>query len=127
MSISFNNCNKKTLSSVVKDAEAFAVIDLFKNSKLMITDCCTFLTEYFATGNPLIRLVSKDGAEFNTNVLEIIKNYYNVNNNTELENTLNELLVNNNDTLKEQRKLASKQFKQNATENIINDLLEQLS
>ncbi|MBR5598993.1 MAG: transcription-repair coupling factor [Alphaproteobacteria bacterium] len=32
MSISFNNCNKKTLSSVVKDAEAFAVIDLFKNS-----------------------------------------------------------------------------------------------
>ena len=32
MSISFKNCNKKTLSSVAKGAEAFAIRDLFYSS-----------------------------------------------------------------------------------------------
>ena len=36
--------------------------DLFNDSKLMITDCSTFLIEYLVTGNPLIRLVSSNAA-----------------------------------------------------------------
>ncbi|MBR5154609.1 MAG: transcription-repair coupling factor [Alphaproteobacteria bacterium] len=33
MSINFDTCNKKTLCSIAKDAEAFAIVDLFLSSK----------------------------------------------------------------------------------------------
>ena len=34
-------------------------IDLFKRSYAMITDCGSFLTEYFVSENPVIHLVSE--------------------------------------------------------------------
>ena len=101
--------------------------EIFNNSKLMITDCCTFLMEYFATGKPLIRLVSKNSGEFNTNTQNIIKYFYNVENIDNLKNTLENLLINNIDKLKNEREKASENYRTNATENIIQDLLEQLS
>ena len=101
--------------------------ELFKNSQLMITDCCTFLIEYFATGNPLIRLVSNDAPEYNINSKEVIKNYYNIESNDELEKILDLILIQKQDLMKEQRELAAGQFKTNATENIINDLLKQIA
>ncbi len=91
----------------------------------MITDCCTFLMEYFVTGNPLIRLVSKKAPEYNINSKEVIKNYYSVESISELEKTLSEVLIQNKDSMRKQRVEASNQFRQNATENIITDLLNQ--
>ena len=32
---------------------------MFLDSNLLITDCSSFLTEYFCTGNPVIHLISK--------------------------------------------------------------------
>lgn len=101
--------------------------DLFKQSKLMITDCCTFLMEYFVTGKPLIRLVSHDVPEFNVNSREVIKNYYNVESNYDLEKTLDLLLIHGQDSMKFTREDASVQFRANATENIVNDLLKQIA
>ena len=100
--------------------------DLFNNSKLMITDCCTFLMEYFATGKPLIRLVSPNSGEFNIITKNIIKHFYNVENLSELEKTLQTILIEENDELKIEREKASSQYTQNATKNIIQDLLNQI-
>lgn len=111
------------LGRVCYDGDYF---ELFKNSKLMITDCSTFLIEYLAVGKPLVRLVSQNAVEFNIIAQEAIEACYNVHNNEELEQTLNQLLFNEQDAIKEQRLRISKQFKQNATENIINDLLAQV-
>lgn len=100
--------------------------EIFNKSRLMITDCCTFLMEYFATGKPLIRLVSDKAPEYNVNSKEVIKNYYNIEDNAELAKVLNQLLIENNDPMFEERSKASIEFRQNATENIINDLLAQI-
>lgn len=100
--------------------------ELFNHSKLMITDCCTFLMEYFATGKPLIRLASKNCGEFNINTKNIIDYFYNVNSINELEDSLNRILIDNIDDLKEKREKASSAYKQNAANNIIYDLLSQI-
>lgn len=101
--------------------------ELFNNSQLMITDCCTFLMEYFATGKPLIRLVSQNSGEFNANTQNIIKYFYNIENIEELENSLNKLLIEKLDPLKSKREKESQNYRTNATENIINDLIQQVS
>ena len=83
--------------------------------------------EYFVTGKPLIRLVSDSAPEYNVNSKEVIKNYYNIEDNAELAKILNQLLIENNDPMFEERSKASIEFRQNATENIINDLLAQIN
>lgn len=100
--------------------------DLFNESKLMITDCSTFLLEYFATGKPLIRLVSPNSGEFNIITKNIIKHFYNVENLNELEKTLQTILIEEKDELRSEREKASSQYTQNATKNIIQDLLNQI-
>lgn len=100
--------------------------DLFNESKLMITDCSTFLLEYFATGKPLIRLVSPNSGEFNIITKNIIKHFYNVENLSELEKTLQTILIEEKDELESEREKASSQYTQNATKNIIQDLLNQI-
>ena len=112
------------LGKVCYDGEYF---ELFNHSRLMITDCCTFLMEYFATGKPLIRLVSEDCGEFNVNTKNIINYFYNVKTIKELEEKLDKILIEQIDELKDIREKASGQYKQNATENIINDLLNQIN
>ena len=77
--------------------------EIFNNSKLMITDCSTFLIEYLATEKPLIRLASKNAVEFNSIAKEAIKVCYNIENNSDLEKTLKFILKENQDELKEKR------------------------
>lgn len=101
--------------------------ELFNNSQLMITDCCTFLTEYFATGKPLVRLVSQNSGEFNINLKNIIKYFYNVETLEELKFALNSLLIERNDSMKYEREKASQSYRTNATKNILNDILKQVS
>lgn len=74
--------------------------ELFNKSKMMITDSCTFLGEYFITGKPLIWIVGEN-SPFKNKDNYILNSYYRANNNEELLNLLNN--VPNNDYMKEQR------------------------
>lgn len=100
--------------------------ELFNNSRLMITDCSTFLVEYLATQKPLIRLVSKSAVEFNSLAKEAIKACYNIEDNISLEQQLNIILKENKDELKTIRENYSKQLKKDSSKFIINDLLKQI-
>ena len=77
-------------------------VDLFKESYAMITDCGSFLTEYFITGNPVIHLIS-DKLQPNKIVEEIDKTYYKAHNEQELTKYLEEVLLNKNDTNQQAR------------------------
>lgn len=99
--------------------------DLFLRSKMMITDCSTFLGEYFLTENPLIHLVSKDAIPFNETVNKVIENYYKATNIEDLSKLLEQLPE--NDIMKEQRTKALEDsgFKNiNASKNILNNIKE---
>ena len=78
-------------------------LSLFVNSKAMITDCGSFLTEYFLTKKPLIRIVSGKSAPFCPHCVEITKNYYEANNLQELQVLLDDIIINENDYMKNQR------------------------
>ncbi|MBQ4114690.1 CDP-glycerol glycerophosphotransferase family protein [bacterium] len=102
-------------------------LDLFNASKMLITDCSSFLGEYFLTENPVIHLISSSSIPFNKTVSQVIENYYKAHNLEELQKLLEELPQ--NDWMKSQRVDALKKlgFKNNyAAENILNDLLNQL-
>ena len=74
----------------------------------------------------MVRLVSKNAVEFNIIAEEALKACYNVQKNEELEKILNQLLILEHDSMKDKRIQVSEQFRQKATENIINDLLAQV-
>ena len=99
--------------------------EIFNNSKLMITDCSTFLIEFLLTGKPLINIISEEASEFNIIAKEVIKHLYKAENIQELEKHLNNILVYNQDELKQERVKASRLFRQDTTKNILNDLLKQ--
>ena len=78
--------------------------ELFNNSRALITDCDSFLSEYAVTGNPIIRLVSKVKNNRHYSPLKsLFDSYYQVHNKDELEQTLNEIIVRGNDPLRETR------------------------
>ena len=72
-------------------------LKLFKQSDLLITDCGSFLVEYFMTGNPVIRLVSGVAKQPNYAMKKILSTYYEVLNQQELESCLDLLLSHNRD------------------------------
>lgn len=81
---------------------------LFINSDLLITDCISFLLEYMPSGNPLIRLERKRFENMSDLGKEILKGIYRVKNFKEFEQVFNQLIIENNDTLKEKRKEITK-------------------
>ncbi len=62
-------------------------LGLFEKSDMMITDCSSFLGEYFVTGKPLIHLMS-DKSQFRNSDNPILKSYYRAENIEELKNLL---------------------------------------
>lgn len=99
-----NIMSEKEIDNYYKEWEKVGIIydkgdyfGLFKNSNLMITDCCSFLGEYLPTTNPIIRLVKENSKPLNDYGKEIVKGYYNVYDNSELEKTFNDLIFNKND------------------------------
>ncbi len=80
--------------------------DMLYFSDILITDCCSFLGEYYHTNNYLIRLVNKNAIELNDFGKSITKNYFCVFNNIEIEETLTKLLQmkNKNQTSKPKNK-----------------------
>lgn len=82
--------------------------DLFMSSDLLITDCISFLLEYMPSGNPLVRLERNRHENMSDLGKEILKGIYRVKNFKEFEQVFNQLIIENNDTLKERRKEITK-------------------
>ena len=103
-------------------------MNLFLNSTAMITDCSSFLGEYYFTGNPLIHLISKNSAGQNELGENISKNYYQVHNLTELKTTLHTVITENKDPLKDKRLRAKNglAFPENGSGNYIKEYLKNI-
>ena len=103
-------------------------IDLFRQSYAMITDCGSFLTEYFVTENPVIHLVS-EYLNPNSTIKEIDKTYYTVHNTDELIKDFHQVILDKYDYKKEERKklLEKLGFKNSSSaEKIIKDVLSDI-
>jgi len=104
--------------------------ELFRQSKALITDCGSFLVEYFATGKPLIHLIS----EANTTEplepsKEIFDTFYKVHDLNELNAALDKVVIHDIDDKKEGREtvLKNAHLPDNyAAQNVLNDLLKVL-
>lgn len=76
---------------------------LFLESKCLITDCGSFLTEYLPTQMPVIQLCNEDSKEFTPTTIKIIDSYYKAFDTFELHNLLEDVVLKKNDTLKNKR------------------------
>ena len=90
-----------TVGTVSKDDDYQA---LFMKSKALITDCGSFLLEYFATGKPLIHLISSN---VKMQPIAILKPYfdswYRVHDLTEMEQVFRLVLEQGQDPMREDR------------------------
>ena len=91
---SLENCNAYTLGNYY---------DLFKTSDLLITDCFSFLGEYFVSQKPIVFLKSQERIAFNGFGETLIEGMYKPQSTEEIETLLTDILVNKNDYLKEKR------------------------
>ena len=98
-------------------------LGLFEESKMMITDCSSFLGEYFVTEKPLIHLMSEK-SQFRKSDNPILKTYYRANNLDELQKLLE--ILPQNDYMKDLRLSTCEniRLKNNcASENILKDII----
>ena len=121
------NSYRKEWQNIGQIMETGDYLDLFMQSKALITDCGSFETEYFLTKKPLIHLKSNiDPTPFNPSVEKIVKSCYEAKNFDELEQILNEVLIKNNDyKMLERKKVYEKLGYENnyAAKNIVEDIL----
>ena len=104
-------------------------MDFFKHSYAMITDCGSFLTEFFLTKQPVIHLVSSSAIPYNPSAKKIVETYYQAHNINELENFLKTVIIDKNDYLKEKRLSLLKEMKLDscyAAKNILDDIEKEL-
>ena len=104
-------------------------MDFFKHSYAMITDCGSFLTEFFLTKQPVIHLVSSNAIPYNPSAKKIVETYYQAHNIDELENFLKTVIIDKNDYLKEKRLSLLKEMKLDscyAAKNILDDIEKEL-
>ncbi|MCK5867522.1 MAG: hypothetical protein KAG14_03915, partial [Mycoplasmataceae bacterium] len=89
--------------------------DLFINSHGIIHDCGSFLPEYLYTDNPPCYLLeNKESIEtyFNDIGIECLKNYYHAYNELDILKYIDEVVVKNNDRMKDSRlNFANKKIK----------------
>ncbi len=81
-------------------------INYFLESKAMITDCSSFLTEYSCTGKPLIRLIPYEGkylAHPHPALEKLYDCFYKSYNDKELADLLEMVVVDNKDPMKKTR------------------------
>lgn len=101
----------------------------FNDSKCLITDCGSFLVEYFYTGNPVIHLVSNRAEPPVPALKEIIDNYYSIESKESLISQMDSLILKGLDPLSQQRKQKLYQLgsnKQSSAEMILQDIKETL-
>ncbi len=82
-------------------------MELFRNSRMLISDCGSFRVEYFPTGKPYIYLISNSCKRLSDGYFmqEICKNYHHVHNCAELKMALDSVLINKDDCFKSERKM----------------------
>ena len=99
-------------------------IALFKQSKCLITDCGSFLTEFLPSKSPVINLKRTDSLPLSELTQTIAKSYYKVYNIEELKKSFYDVLEKDIDTKKEERLKLIKDLNliTNASDNIIKDL-----
>ena len=91
----------------------------------MITDCSSFLVEYLFSENPIIHLKSQNGISYNKVSSSVVKNYYSVKNQQELNKMLEKIILNQEDPKKLDRlKIKNELAKQSlgASNRIVNYL-----
>ena len=100
--------------------------DLFLNSKAMITDCGSFLTEYFCTGKPLIHLIQPFSVNWPGAIMRpMFDSFYKVYDSNELLSELERVIIQGDDYKKQGRMAVLKQLdfaNQYAAENIKKDI-----
>lgn len=72
--------------------------DIFKSSDVLITDCSSFLAEYFYSGKPIIFFDNNNRAEFNSFGKKLKKHFYIPKKLNDLESLLYKLLILKDDT-----------------------------
>lgn len=78
--------------------------ELLNKSRVLITDCGSFLTEYFVIGRPLIHLISKDAKIVPHEIMKkYFDTFYNVHTMDELRDALIMLLERGEDPMKSRR------------------------
>lgn len=109
----YNVWSKKEVDDYFQSWEEIGVacydshyIDLFLESKAMITDCCSFLTEYSCTGKPLIRLIPDHGKTLpppNPALKKLQECFYKVFNEVDLFEFLDMVVLQDKDPNREDR------------------------
>jgi len=109
--------------------EGFDYIEMFQNSRLLITDCGSFLAEYMPSKNPVILLHSNLAAKYNFLAEKVTKYYYKASNLEELKHLLEEVLISGIDKNRENRlkMLDELHLAVNASENILDDITNALN
>ncbi|MDR1891303.1 MAG: hypothetical protein LBQ23_04010 [Puniceicoccales bacterium] len=78
--------------------------DLFKTSDCLITDCISFLADYFPTGKPVFHLRSEtQTVPFSDFAKNIIGTYYQIHSNAELEKLFSQVIIEGNDFMATKR------------------------
>ena len=87
-------------------------VDLFNNSRVMITDCGSFLVEYPCTGNPIVHLVSSK-SKYETHPIskELFGTYYQAHTWEEFITQFKRVVLNGDDYKKEERLEAVRKMK----------------
>ncbi|MDR0399178.1 MAG: hypothetical protein LBH33_05230, partial [Endomicrobium sp.] len=99
--------------------------DYFRNSMCLITDCGSFLTEYFFSGNPVIHLRSEEAKEYPFVSQQIIANYYKAYDVASLSKNLDQILIKREDPMKMDRiKNMDRLFSKTSASEYICDYLE---
>ncbi len=98
-------------------------LQLFKESKVLITDCGSFLAEYMPTKNPVILLRSANATPYNFLAQKVTKYYYHAHNLDDVKVLFEEVLVKGLDKNREKRleMLDNLKLVTDATQNIIAD------
>ena len=77
--------------------------DIFKDSDALITDCGSFLAEYLPTKKPILHLFSSNNSGYNEIGKKLIKSYYKSTDNKSIKKFINDVVVNENDSLRDER------------------------
>ena len=77
--------------------------DIFKTSDALITDCGSFLAEYLPSKKPIMLLVNKKSAGYNEIGKKLVKSYYKSHDSDGIERFVNEVVLNENDYMEEER------------------------
>lgn len=90
------------INSTVYDSGNY--FDLFRTSDVLITDCGSFLGEYFPTGKPIIWLQSDNSAvKLNEIGEKLSESFYKVRSKSELVDVFQRVVINGEDPLKDKR------------------------